>query len=225
MELVDQLRLAIPEEIRSAEEILSQKDQIIGNAETNARRTKSMAEDDYRDRLNNSELVAQAEARAQQTLRDAEERASRMLQQSEAAAQSRRTEADAYALRSLRGWKQSWVISRGPCARASKSWPGRLPPTSTHSTSTVWTRGRGGSVATQAPRRRFGWPNTRISRNTRDGRRIAGAHLFLARTPVHSPGQGNSNALLRSQSGLTRNFRPEYNFPYPTGQFRRRANV
>jgi vacuolar-type H+-ATPase subunit H len=103
MELVDQLRLSIPEEIRSAEEILSQKDQIIGNAETNARRTKSMAEDDYRDRLNNSELLAQAETRAQQTLRDAEERASRMLQQSEAAAQSRRTEADAYALRSLRG--------------------------------------------------------------------------------------------------------------------------
>ena len=62
-----------------------------------------MAEDDYRDRLNNSELLAQAETRAQQTLRDAEERASRMLQQSEAAAQSRRTEADAYALRSLRG--------------------------------------------------------------------------------------------------------------------------
>ena len=103
MELVDQLRLAIPEEIRSAEEILSQKDQIIGNAETSARRTKSMAEDDYRDRLNNSELIAQAEARAQQILRDAEERASRILEQSEAAAQSRRTEADAYALRSLRG--------------------------------------------------------------------------------------------------------------------------
>ena len=40
--------------------------------------------------------------RAADTIKDAEERATRMLQQSEAEAQSRRTEADAYALRSLR---------------------------------------------------------------------------------------------------------------------------
>ena len=102
MELVDQLRLTIPEEIRSAEDVLSQKDQILNIAQTDARRTKSMAEDELRDRLNQSEVVTQAEARATETIRDAEERITRMLQQSEAEALSRRTEADAYALRSLR---------------------------------------------------------------------------------------------------------------------------
>ena len=102
MELVDQLRLTIPEEVRAAEDVLSQKDQILNTAATDARRTKSMAEDELRDRLNSNELVIQAEARAAQTVRDAEERITRMLQQSEAEAISRKTEADAYALRSLR---------------------------------------------------------------------------------------------------------------------------
>jgi len=102
MELVDQLRLTIPEEIRSAEDVLSQKDQILNTAANDARRTKSMAEDELRDRLNSNELVMQAEARASETVRDAEERITRMLQQSEAEAISRKTEADAYALRSLR---------------------------------------------------------------------------------------------------------------------------
>ena len=102
MELVDQLRLTIPEEVRSAEDVLAQKDQILNIAQTDARRTKSMAEDELRERLNSSEVVTQAEARAAETIRDAEERITRMLQQSEAEALSRRTEADAYALRSLR---------------------------------------------------------------------------------------------------------------------------
>ena len=61
-----------------------------------------MAEDELRDRLNSNELVIQAETRAAETVRDAEERITRMLQQAEAEALSRRTEADAYALRSLR---------------------------------------------------------------------------------------------------------------------------
>jgi len=102
MELVDQLRLTIPEEIRSAEDLLSRKDQILNIAATDARRTKSMAEDELRDRLNKSEVVTQAETRAADTVREAEDRITRMLQQSEAEALSRKTEADAYALRSLR---------------------------------------------------------------------------------------------------------------------------
>ena len=96
------MRLTIPEEIRSAEDVLSQKDQILNTAQNDARRTKSMAEDELRERLNSNELVTHAETRAAETVRDAEERITRMLQQSEAEALSRKTEADAYALRSLR---------------------------------------------------------------------------------------------------------------------------
>lgn len=118
MELVDQLRLAVPKEVRAAEEVLSQKDQILNMAQSDARRTKSMAEDDYRDRLNNHELVQQAEQRAMTMLRDAEDRARRMVEQAEAQAATCRSEADAYALRSLRSLEQELssinsVVRRG----------------------------------------------------------------------------------------------------------------
>ncbi|PKB73254.1 MAG: hypothetical protein BZY75_02875 [SAR202 cluster bacterium Io17-Chloro-G7] len=102
MELVDQLRLAIPQELRSAEEVISQKDQIINQAQSDARRTKSKAEEDYRDRLDHSDLVAMAEHRAEETLKDAEQKAGQILLRSEDEARNKRTDADAYALRSLR---------------------------------------------------------------------------------------------------------------------------
>lgn len=102
MELVDQLRLAVPQEIKSAEEVLSSKDYIISQAQVEARHTKSKAEDEFRQRLDQSELIALAENRAEETLKEAEQRAAHVLQSSEAEAMSRRTEADAYALRSLR---------------------------------------------------------------------------------------------------------------------------
>ena len=113
MELVDQLRLAIPQEVRSAEEVLSQKDHIISQAQTDARRTKSQADDEFRQRLETSELVAMAETRAEETLKDAEQRAGRLLQQTETEARSRRTEADAYALRSLRNLEKELASLAG----------------------------------------------------------------------------------------------------------------
>lgn len=102
LELVDQLRLAIPQEIKASEEVLSRKDQIINQALTDARRTKIQAEDDYRDLVNQSEITSRAQQKADHSLAEAEERVNRMLIQSEQEAKARLTEADAYALRSLR---------------------------------------------------------------------------------------------------------------------------
>ena len=106
LELVDQLRLTVPKEIRAAEEVLSQRDHIINLAQTDARRTKAQAEDDYRERLDKHEILAQAENRAANMLRDAEERARRMIEQAEQQSEANRSEADAYALRSLRTLEQ-----------------------------------------------------------------------------------------------------------------------
>ena len=102
MELLDQLRLAIPQELMAAEEVLTEKDHILNQALLDARRTKAQAEDEYRERLDQNEIVLAAENRAGQTLRQAEERAEHLVQRSEAQARSRRSEADAYALQSLR---------------------------------------------------------------------------------------------------------------------------
>ncbi len=98
IELVDQLRLGVPQEVRAAEEVLSQKEQIMNVAMADARRAKAKAEDEFSRQLTDSEQ----HRRAEEILQDAQERASRILQMAEAEAESRRTEADAYALRTLR---------------------------------------------------------------------------------------------------------------------------
>ena len=102
MELIDQLRLSIPREVLAAEEVLAQKDNIVNQAQLDARHTKTKAEDEFRSRLDQNELVTTAEIRAEYTVKDAEQRASRMLQQSNSEARALHAETDAYTLRSLR---------------------------------------------------------------------------------------------------------------------------
>ena len=102
MELVDQLRLQIPQEVKSAEEVLTQKDQIINNAMVEARRAKVRAEDEFREKLNQNEL----RKRADDMLQEAEHRAARLIEQAESECQAKRMEADAYALRALRAFER-----------------------------------------------------------------------------------------------------------------------
>jgi hypothetical protein len=109
MELVDQLRLSIPQEMKAAEEVLAQKDQIINSAMVEARRAKTKAEDEFREKLNQNEL----RKRAEEMLREAEQRAARIIEQAEAESQARRTEADAYALRCLRAFERELITLNG----------------------------------------------------------------------------------------------------------------
>ncbi len=102
MELVDHLRLSIPQEVKAAGEVLAQKDQIINSATMDARRTKTQAEDDLREKLSQNEV----HKRAEEALREAELRALRIIEQAETESQARRTEADAYALRCLRAFER-----------------------------------------------------------------------------------------------------------------------
>ncbi len=96
-ELMDQLRMAIPQEVKAAGEVLARKDSIISSAVSEARRSKAKAEEEFRERLNQNEL----KKRGEEILREAEQRAARMIQQADVDARSRRLEADVYALRSL----------------------------------------------------------------------------------------------------------------------------
>ena len=102
MELVDKLRLSIPQEVKAAGEVLAQKDQIINSATLDARRTKTKAEEDLTEKLSQNEV----HKRAEETLREAELRAAHIIAQAESDAQARRTEADAYALRCLRAFER-----------------------------------------------------------------------------------------------------------------------
>ena len=65
LELVDQLRLAIPEEIKKADQILNQKDRIIAQAQEEANRLINLAKDKVKQLVEQDAIVIQAQSRAE----------------------------------------------------------------------------------------------------------------------------------------------------------------
>lgn len=108
-ELVAQLRMEIPQEIRRAEEMLSRKDDIISSAVSEANHSRQNLEQEFRSRLNDHELSRKAE----DMLRDAEARSRRIIEQAEQEAENRRNQADAYALRTLRELERELSAATG----------------------------------------------------------------------------------------------------------------
>ncbi|MCY4417751.1 MAG: hypothetical protein OXE87_15795 [Chloroflexi bacterium] len=108
-ELVAQLRMEVPQEIRRAEEMLSRKDDIISSAVSEANRSRQNMEQEFRTRLNDHELGRKAE----EILRDSEARARRIIDQAENEAENRRNQADAYALRTLRDLEKELSSATG----------------------------------------------------------------------------------------------------------------
>ena len=108
-ELVAQLRMAIPQEIHRAEEMLSRKDDIMSSAVTEAHQTRQQLEQDFRSRLNDSEFGRKAE----EILREAEVKSQRIIGQAEQEAEHRRNQADAYALRTLRDLERELNAATG----------------------------------------------------------------------------------------------------------------
>jgi cell division septum initiation protein DivIVA len=96
-ELVDQLRLAIPTDVTAAQEILHRKESLYTQAQVEARNIKGEAEEQFRTKVNENELVKAARRRADDLVAEAQRKAQRLLEQANTEAKARRTEADAYA--------------------------------------------------------------------------------------------------------------------------------
>ncbi len=108
-ELVAQLRMEIPQEVRRAEEMLSRKDDIISSAVSEANQSRHHLEQEFRSRLNDHELGR----RAEEMLRDAEAKSQRIMDLAEQEAENRRNQADAYALRTLRDLERELTAATG----------------------------------------------------------------------------------------------------------------
>lgn len=108
-ELVAQLRMAIPQEIHRAEEMLSRKDDIMSSAVSEAHHTRQQLEQDFRTRLGDHELGR----RAEDMLREAEVKYKRIIESAEQEAENRRNQADAYALRTLRELERELTSATG----------------------------------------------------------------------------------------------------------------
>jgi vacuolar-type H+-ATPase subunit H len=101
-DIIDELRLSLPDDIREAQAILAQRDSLINDAHSHAQRVMSDAELQARDIVEKSDFVQLARIRAEELTRDAEAQADGMLRSAEQRASQQRQEADLYALDTLR---------------------------------------------------------------------------------------------------------------------------
>jgi len=90
LELIDQMRISIPEEVKKAQQITAQRDRVIAQAQEEAGRTVSLAKQKA------DKLVAQ-----DAVLQSAQERAEQIINQARADTESIRHESDDYVIESL----------------------------------------------------------------------------------------------------------------------------
>jgi vacuolar-type H+-ATPase subunit H len=90
LDIIDQMRIAIPEEVKKAQQLLGQRDRVLAQAQEEANRTLELARQKA-DQLASREMVVQ----------EAQRRADQILLQGRTDAENTRSDADDYVMRSL----------------------------------------------------------------------------------------------------------------------------
>lgn len=90
LELIDQMRIAIPEEVKKAQQVVAQRDRVMAQAQEEANRTLQLARDKA-DQMMQKDIIAQ----------EAQRRADQIIAQARAEAEATRADADNYVLDTL----------------------------------------------------------------------------------------------------------------------------
>jgi cell division septum initiation protein DivIVA len=90
LDLIDQLRVAIPEEVKKAQQVMTQKERFLAQAQEEAQRTVTIARERVESLVQRDSITSAAEGRAEQIVQQAREDAAGI-----------RGEADDYVLESL----------------------------------------------------------------------------------------------------------------------------
>lgn len=90
LELIDQMRIAIPDEVKKAQQLIAQRDRVMAQAQEEANRTLALAREKADQMTQKDNIVAEAQRRAEQ-----------VLAQARAEAENTRADADNYVLDSL----------------------------------------------------------------------------------------------------------------------------
>jgi len=92
LDIIDQMRISVPEEVKKAQQVFSQKDRIMAQAQEEANRTLQLAREKA-DALVEKDVLVQ----------DAQRRAGQIIDQARVEAENIKTGADQYALDALMG--------------------------------------------------------------------------------------------------------------------------
>ncbi|HOM66951.1 MAG TPA: hypothetical protein PLA02_04770 [Brevefilum fermentans] len=92
LDLIDQMRVAIPEEIKKAQQVIAQRDRILAQAKEEANRTIALAREKAEKTLEDNEIIQSAKMRAEE-----------IINQSRQESEISQREADNYILETLTG--------------------------------------------------------------------------------------------------------------------------
>jgi vacuolar-type H+-ATPase subunit H len=101
LDVIDQMRLSVPDDVREAHTVLEQRDEVVAEAHANARRILEQAERDRETRVSDTAIMREAQDRSQAMLMEAEERARRTIADADATAAAHLSEAAEAATRQL----------------------------------------------------------------------------------------------------------------------------
>jgi vacuolar-type H+-ATPase subunit H len=90
LDIIDQMRISVPEEVKKAQEVFTKKDRVMAQAQEEANRTLSLARDKADDLIEKEALVSDAKRRAEQ-----------IVEQARVEAENIKAGADNYAQESL----------------------------------------------------------------------------------------------------------------------------
>ena len=90
LEIIDQMRISIPEEVKKSQQVIAQRDRLMAQAQEEANRTVSLAKTRSDEIVTRDAIVQAAQARSEQ-----------ILAQARADAENQRREADDYILEAL----------------------------------------------------------------------------------------------------------------------------
>lgn len=71
LDLIDQMRVAVPDEIKKAQQIISQRDRILAQAKEEANRTIALSREKAEKRLEDNEIIQSAKLRAEEIVEQA----------------------------------------------------------------------------------------------------------------------------------------------------------
>lgn len=113
LDVIDQMRLSVPTDLRQAQQVLEMRDQILADAHSESQKRLERADQERARRVDESAIVREAqersqamimdaEARARETIADADTTAAAHLSEAAEAASKQLDDADQYALEVLR---------------------------------------------------------------------------------------------------------------------------
>ena len=83
LDLIDQMRVAIPEEIKKAQQVITQRDRILAQAKEEANRTLALAREKAEKQMENNELIQAARSKADQIVTQAHKEAALTQQEAD----------------------------------------------------------------------------------------------------------------------------------------------